>query len=193
MVYGDESLDVVYFGPENHPLLDNTSKAGVRWFRMAENSYTRVRIGADFVSNHGPVNTARIQLIHENTALSALRLFIDDNIIKTIVHWSNTEASSQNYDLAFNAEEFLRFIAVLYCRGVFSRGCPLKKLWSKLYGMQIVKDLMPRDRFVSIMKYLRFDNKAHRRRIVETDKFVHVRAFRCELCCMVQTRKAFDG
>ncbi len=68
-------LDVVLNGTENDPLLDVTSKAGVRWYRMAESSYTRVRIGAHFVGNHDPVNTARIKLIHEDTALSALRQY----------------------------------------------------------------------------------------------------------------------
>ncbi len=93
MVYGDQSLDLVYFGPENHPLLDNTSKADVGWYRMAESSFTRVLIRTDFVSNHGPVNTARIKLMHEDTAL---RLFIDDNIIRTIEALWHTD--SQRFD-----------------------------------------------------------------------------------------------
>ncbi len=39
-----------------------------------------------------------------------------------------------------------------------------------------MKDLISRNRFELIMSHLRFDDKDHRRRIVETDKSIHVRA-----------------
>jgi hypothetical protein len=48
-------------------------------------------------------------------------------------------------------------------------------MWSLQYGINIIKELMSRNKFTIIMLYLRLDNKQVRRKIVVSDKFVMIR------------------
>jgi hypothetical protein len=58
---------------------------------------------------------------------------------------------------------------VLLARGVFCQKMNLKCIWSLQYGINIVKELMSRNNFTKIMKYLRHDNKQVRRNSVVSD------------------------
>jgi hypothetical protein len=107
-----KSTGLVFKGPENHRQLDVSSKSGVKWYRKAEDSSTRIHIDANCISNNGPVHAARMKLTQDNTALSVSWFLIDDNTIRKIVHWLNNGAS------------LLCFITVLYCRGVFCSRWP---------------------------------------------------------------------
>jgi hypothetical protein len=52
----------------------------------------------------------------------------------------------------------------------------VKMMWSLQYGLSIVRELLSRDKFLKIMKYLRFDDKkASRKNSISFDKFIMIR------------------
>ena len=61
-------------------------------------------------------------------------------------------------------DELYAFIGILLLRGLIAKGVPQKELWNKKWDPPIFGLTMSRDRFRSILKYLRFDNKSTRRR-----------------------------
>lgn len=60
---------------------------------------------------------------------------------------------------------------MLLARGVLCKGLPLKELWSKQWGCPIFAKMMSRDRFLTILRFIRFDDKNTRRRRLSHDKF----------------------
>ena len=69
-------------------------------------------------------------------------------------------------------EELNTFIGLLYLRGVMNaRNFLLKLLWSKKYDTDAFRKAVPRNRFMDIMRHIRFDNKSTRSERVQTDKF----------------------
>ena len=64
-----------------------------------------------------------------------------------------------------------KFVAVLFARGVFAKGFPLKELWNNKWGPAIFSKLMSRNKFYEILKFIRFDDKRTRRRRLSGDKF----------------------
>ena len=85
------------------------------------------------------------------------------------------ESQANNDPIDLDRILVLKFIAILLARGVFCQKMNLKCMWSLQYGINIVKELMSRNKFTKIMKYLRFDNKQVRRNSVVSDKFVMIR------------------
>ena len=60
----------------------------------------------------------------------------------------------------------------MYVRGAIGcRNIELHSLWSNKWGTEFFKNAMSRDRFLEILRYLRFDIRATRRARLETDKF----------------------
>lgn len=72
--------------------------------------------------------------------------------------------------------DILAFIAVQFCRGVYCCGVPIRSMWSEKYNIAIVSSLMSRNKFVKIMKFLRFDDKETRPERINEDKFAMVRS-----------------
>ncbi|CAF0776896.1 unnamed protein product [Brachionus calyciflorus] len=48
-------------------------------------------------------------------------------------------------------------------------------MWDKNFGVPIIAKLMSRNKFLLVMKYLRFDEKSTRRTRVVSDKFCMIR------------------
>jgi len=75
-------------------------------------------------------------------------------------------------------EELDAFMAILYIRGAFRYSTlPFGLMWDSKWGIQIVKDIMPRNRAVEILRFLRFDDKRTRQLRREKDKFCLVSEF----------------
>jgi hypothetical protein len=153
-----------------YPQIDRTSKDGIEWHKMETGSLTSFRHNIEFNSMTGASFLAKTRV--DTDPLSAWRLLFDNFMIKSIVRYTNEEAARCGISLMFTPNDLLRFIAILYARGLFCQKISLNELWSN-YGPKIIKDIMPRDRFRLIKKYLRFDSKTSRSR--DVDKFTMIR------------------
>ncbi len=52
--------------------------------------------------------------------------------------------------------DLLAFIAVCFCRGIYCGGVAVERLWSNETGIPIIKELMSRNKWKRIMKYVHF-------------------------------------
>ena len=59
----------------------------------------------------------------------------------------------------------------MYARGVLAKGQPVDMVWSKRWGAPIIAELMSRNRYKELLKYLQFDVRTSRSERVKTDKF----------------------
>jgi hypothetical protein len=158
---------------ENDSNID-TAKDGTEWYKMQLGEKTRIRNVIKFSSVTGPSFYARQQI--GRSFLTAFELIIDEYIIESIAHFTNEFASEHLWiELNLNRTELLAFIAILFARGVFCPNTPLNELWSKKYGIPVIKDLMSRDRFRLIKTCLRFDSKTNRPLNSSTDRFKLIR------------------
>lgn len=124
----------------------------------------------------GPTALARRSVDCESP-LSAWRLFIDDFILKKIKECTEKEARRvlENTTWTISIEELEAFISILYARGVMGLAqFDLQSMWSKSWGLPIAGKIMGRNRFVEIMRFLRFDDKSTRLQRLVDDKFAMV-------------------
>lgn len=87
---------------------------------------------------------------------------------------TETEARRRTQDDSWTVdiEELDAFVAIMYARGVYgAKNFPLKGLWSTVWGPPFFRQTMGRNRFVEILKYVRFDIKSTRSERLKTDKF----------------------
>ena len=64
------------------------------------------------------------------------------------------------------------FIGIMYARGVTGKNdMPLTELWSKNWGVAFYKQVMSRNRFKEILRFLRFNKKMSRSERLRIDKF----------------------
>ena len=68
-------------------------------------------------------------------------------------------------------EEIYKMIALILCRGILGKGFPLKELWNKQWARRLFSQVMSRDRFLSLLKFMRFDDKSTRQSRLRNDKF----------------------
>ena len=106
-------------------------------------------------------------------------LFIDSTMIRAIIDNTNKEhqrVNGEQSDLGLAEDEFLAFLGLVYARGVLlAKNDPVSAMWSKDYGRDIFRNTMPRNRFVEILRYLRFDDKNTRTARKEKDRFCLIR------------------
>ena len=62
-------------------------------------------------------------------------------------------------------------IALILCRGILGKGFPLKELWNKQWAPRLFSQVMSRDRFLSLLKFIRFDDKNTRQSRLRNNKF----------------------
>uniref|UniRef100_A0A669EQF1 PiggyBac transposable element-derived protein domain-containing protein n=1 Tax=Oreochromis niloticus TaxID=8128 RepID=A0A669EQF1_ORENI len=68
----------------------------------------------------------------------------------------------------------MAFISILFVRAIM---CPVGAIvdcWSESFLVLLIKETMPRDRFISIMQHHRFDDRDTRAERVKTDKFAAI-------------------
>ncbi|XP_073539083.1 uncharacterized protein [Phyllobates terribilis] len=120
----------------------------------------------------GPTGYARRNIIIDSP-LSAWRLFFDSYILTHIKNCTLAEACrNNNLQFTLSDEELDAFIAIFYDRGISGTNRhSISSIWCNDWGIPFCKATMSRDRFVEIMRFLRFDEKSTRSERLQTDKF----------------------
>ncbi|XP_058808047.1 uncharacterized protein LOC131673786 [Phymastichus coffea] len=103
----------------------------------------------------------------------AFELIIDAHIMKHIKDCTETEARRVlKVDWRITVSELRSFLAILYARGANEvRALKVSYLWSKKWGPSFFRDTMTRDRFMQILRFIRFDKRIERSERLQTDKF----------------------
>ena len=106
--------------------------------------------------------------IRECTSLSSsFLLFFRQPLLQEICKWSNKEGQRIYKDnwADISIEEIKKFIGLLILIGVYkSKNEEVSQLWSRTDGRPIFNKIMSRQRFQRILRVLRFDDAASRRR-----------------------------
>ena len=79
-------------------------------------------------------------------------------------------------------------VTVMYVRGLLTKNLHVNFLWDRNFGVNFIERVISRDRFKTILKYLRFDAKLTRSDKINTDKFTHIREISS---CSDKTLKKF--
>lgn len=156
-------------------------KNGYRWQTKPFHSKNKRTMEKNLVLHlPGPKGAARIA----KTEYEAWRLFFDDSILQTIVSHTNEEiirnqtnlAVAQRYTHQTDETELQGLFGLLYISGSLkSNHLNLEELWSKKYGPPIFRATMNKNRFIFLIKNLRFDDKTTRNQRKESDKFCAIR------------------
>lgn len=141
-----------------------TAADGTIWIKSSITDSASKRVGR--ASEHnvikvipGPTPLAKRRM---SSILTAFTLIIDDELIEHIRKCTETEAhrSMGNTDWSISLTELKAFVSVLYARGALGlKNMSVANIFSPKYGAELIRGTMSRDRFKSIMRYLRFDIK----------------------------------
>jgi hypothetical protein len=112
----------------------------------------------------------------DSTAISAFSCLIDSSMCEEIITCTNQYSDFLNKSYKLNRRDLINFIGVLYSRGLYAGGIPVKNLWSREHGHPSIKSLMSKPKFEIIMQLLRFDNRETREFRLLTDKFALIRS-----------------
>jgi hypothetical protein len=98
---------------------------------------------------------------------------VNETMLRRIQKYTIAEAERQlRHKWMMTLEELEAFIGLLYARGLMgAKNIPIPELWSEKWGNGIFRRTMARDRFIEIMKFLRFDEKSTRQQRLPADKF----------------------
>lgn len=97
----------------------------------------------------------------------------DCGVLKHIRDCNVAEAHRHRADSLWDmtVAELEAFIVLLYIRGAQgAKNMDVDNLWSEKWGFPFFKETMSRNRFMEIMKFLRFDKKESRRVHLQHDK-----------------------
>ena len=151
-----------------------TAKDGTSWRYVSPTALTAGRIGQHNVLKEcpGPTAIPKWKIMPDNK-FSSFSLLIDNFTIEHIIQCTEIEAQTKlsNPEWKVSKEEIYALIAVMYARGVLAKGQPVDMVWSKKWGVPIIAELMSRNRYKELLKYLRFDVRTSRSERVKTDKF----------------------
>ena len=125
-----------------------------------------------------------------STPYDAWKHFIPEVILRSIVKYTTEEAHRRgDTNFSLTLSELEAFIALQYGRGLYGKNHPLWFLFNKEYGISVFSKTMPRDRFLKILKYLRFDDKPNRQRTgPRADRFAPIREVFETFSSMCQTK-----
>jgi len=169
-------------------------KDGTRW-----QPYTgRNRVEVQNIMRRSSGLTA-YALSRTSNELSAFRLLFSQSISQNMISCTKTEARRQN-DMSFSLDScaFDQFVGICIARGVLCSNTSVRSLWDKNWGCSLIKQTMARDRFLQIMKYLRFDVKSTRSLRLQEDKFALVSTMwkdfvdNCQRCYNPNTNLTVD-
>ena len=156
-----------------NPSGQQQAKNGVTW-----NPLLRARPGQANAPNIFRIKTGVHPAIRNRAAAGAYdcwKLFVDNNMLKSIQVLTCREATKINPDFTLSLDKLEAFIGLQYARGIYGKHHSIDFLWNKTYGPRLFGDTMPRDCFREVKRYIRFDNKDCRSQRLADDKFVHVR------------------
>lgn len=152
------------------------SKNSIRWYisKSIENMPPGRSCARNvFIATPGPSATAKRVISNDERPLSAFSLLIDEGTLRKIQKYTIAEANRIGLDeWTLTLDELEKFMGLLYARGLLgSKNIPINDLWSANWGNDIFRRTMSRDRFIEIMKHIRFDNKTNRSSRLQQCKF----------------------
>ncbi|KAI5099947.1 dual specificity protein phosphatase 26 isoform X1 [Silurus meridionalis] len=153
------------------PCLSQTAKDGTVWVEEDIGMSNVVANHSCFTAQAGPTESAKRKI---TSVLQSFLCLLDMEILQTIRECTVHQArrTEPNWNLA--VQELMAFISILFVRAIM---CPVGAIvdcWSESFLVPVIKDIMYRDRFISIMQHLRFDYEDMRAERVKTDKFAAI-------------------
>ena len=120
----------------------------------------------------GPSAQVHRSIINESVR-SAWDLFIDESMLRHIQRCTKEETRRvlQTNNWCVSLHELDAFLAIIYAHGAHkATKIKIHELWNRLWGIPIISETMARNRFIEMMKFLRFDYKQTRSHRPATDK-----------------------
>lgn len=129
------------------------------------------------IENAGPT---RRMIKSLGSPMSAFLAFITDEMLSKICKYTNMEGRkllNENFS-EVSVKELQQYIGLVLLAGVY-RGNkePINHLWNEISGRIVFSKTMPRNRFTTITRFLRFDDKETRPGRRERDKLAPIREF----------------
>ena len=155
---------------------DILSRDGSRWQILDSSQRSQGRMQKQNVVKIRPGPTAySVSRANLNDPLSSLRIFINAPMLRNIQKCSKAEAQrvTKNPNWTISLDDLEQFIGFIIARGAIGgRNLPIKSMWDSVWGCPLFNSTMPRNKFLEIMRYFRFDFKSEKRTNLEHDKFV---------------------
>uniref|UniRef100_A0A1A9UYC2 DDE_Tnp_1_7 domain-containing protein n=1 Tax=Glossina austeni TaxID=7395 RepID=A0A1A9UYC2_GLOAU len=165
---------------ENETNITRSSKNNIgRWTTLEVGGYSgRYPIRKIFKDISGYAK----RTVMEGNVSSAFHLIITKNMIQHIKSYTEEEARCVlKEDSKTSTTKFLTFIGILYARGAYeANSLNSFYLSSKEWRPAFFSSTMPRDEFMQILRFVRFDKKKERSKRLRTDKFAMI----SEICNM---------
>lgn len=122
----------------------------------------------------GPKQFIRLRADNE---LDVFMELFGPNTLETILRHTKKEAEIQGIsEFSLTIEELHAFLGLCVIRGVtHGKNEPLYSFWNSSYGPSVFRETMSRNKFLMILKLLRFDNKDSRASRKQTDKYAPIR------------------
>lgn len=160
---------------DDHSPMSNVARDGTVWHEIEPGVAAVGRTPSQNILRETPGPTAHAKRnIVIDSAISAFSLLIDEALLRNIQISTQQEAHRQlgNDEWIISVEELNAFIAILFARGALGANTlAAKDLWNKTWGPPFFGSVMSRNRFLDIMRYLRFDVRSTRSVRLQTDKF----------------------
>ena len=163
---------------EDHVFQNNTTSFatsdGITWHFFNPNQKNSGRRSCHNVITQGPRPSAQAhRSIIKESVRSAWDLFNDESILRHIQRCTEEEARRvlQTDNWYVSLDELDAFLAIIYARGAHkATKIKIHELWNRLWGIPIISETMARNRFIEMMRFLRFDYKQTRSHRLATDK-----------------------
>jgi len=145
------------------------AKDGTKWTVVTQTALTgRFQSQNVFTAKPGPTAYAR----SISRPVDAFRLLLDEGMLRHIKRCTVEYAQTKDATWDLSDAELDSFIGLLYLRGVLNaKNFPVDLLWSDEYGCPAFRQVMPRNRFRQIKKFIRFDCRTTRNERIKNDKF----------------------
>ena len=150
------------------------SRDGSRWQILESSQRSQGRMQKQNVVKIRSGPTAySVSRVNLNDPLSSLRIFINEPMLRNIRKCTEAEAQqvTKNPNWTISLDDLEKFIGLIIARGAIGgRNLPTKSMWDSVWGCPLFISTMPRNKFLEIIRYLRFDLKSERTNL-EHDKF----------------------
>ena len=170
----DAETDSETNGDHQNNITSYATSAGITWDLLDTNQNNSGRRSCHNVIREAPGPSAQAhRSIIKQSFRSAWDLFIDESMLRHIQRCTEEEARRvlQTNDWRISLHELDAFLSIVYARGAHkATKIKVHELWNKLWGIPIISETMARNRFIEIMRFLRFDYKQTRSHRLATDK-----------------------
>lgn len=147
---------------------------GTLWETLNEGrNVGRSPIYTIFKDVSGPTAYAKRHIML-GSASSAFNLIIDEGMMAYIKSCTELEARQvlNNKEWTVTKSQLWAFVAILFARGAYeAKNLKCSYLWSAKWGPAFFAQTMSRDKFIDILRFIRFDKKNERSERLKTDKF----------------------